>query len=89
VVASTAGEIPRNVRDGNAGFVADPEDIETYLDAIETLFNDTKSRCRFGESGRHRVAEQYSQNVLIERFLDVISETYFDDSESGLSSIAE
>ncbi|GAB7010782.1 glycosyltransferase family 4 protein [Halorubrum trueperi] len=79
IIASTAGEIPRNVRDGKEGFIADPEDIEAYVEAIETLLDDPKLRSQFGESSRQRVVERYSQETLVERFWDVLEKTYFFD----------
>jgi glycosyltransferase involved in cell wall biosynthesis len=89
VVASTAGEIPRNVRDGQEGFVADSEDIESYVEAIETLLDDPKLRSQFSESSRQRVMKRYSQELLVERFWEVIERTYFDDVESPLSATTE
>jgi glycosyltransferase involved in cell wall biosynthesis len=82
IVASTAGEIPRNVRDGKEGFVADSENIEAFVEAIETLLDDPELRSRFSESSRQRVVERYSQEILVERFWDVIEKAYFDDGES-------
>ncbi|AEM57710.1 hypothetical protein HISP_10775 [Haloarcula hispanica N601] len=82
IVASTAGEIPRNVRDGKEGFVAEPENIEAFVEAIETLLDDPELRSRFSESSRQRVVERYSQEILVERFWDVIEKTYFDGSKS-------
>lgn len=89
IVASTAGEIPRNVRDGKEGFIADPEDLEAYVKAIRTLLNDPELRSRFGESSRQRVVEQYSQETLVERFLDILEKTYLTDVESGIESSTE
>jgi len=72
VVASTAGEIPRNVRDGKEGYIADPEDVDAFVDAIEELADDPALRSRIGDSGRERVADRYSREVLVKTFSAVV-----------------
>ena len=84
IVASTAGEIPRNVQDGREGFIADPENIEAYVEAIETLLDDPEQRSRISKSSRQQVEKRYSQENLVEQFWDVIEKTHFDNVESDL-----
>lgn len=76
VVASTAGEIPRNVRDGTHGYIADPTDIEAFTDAIRRLETDPALRSDFGDAARQRVGDRYSKRLLVDAFLEIIDETH-------------
>jgi glycosyltransferase involved in cell wall biosynthesis len=76
IVASTAGEIPQNVRHGADGFIADPTAVESFVDAIQNLANSPGLRSEFGNAAQERVADRYSQQILVEKFLRVIEETH-------------
>jgi glycosyltransferase involved in cell wall biosynthesis len=89
IVASTAGEIPQNVRDGKEGFISDPEAVTAFENAIRKLASNPHLRTKFGNAAQKRVAEQYSQDILVETFLDAIDQIHFADDESTLSYSAE
>jgi len=84
VVASAVGEIPRNVRDGKEGYIAEPEEVDCFTVAIGELLDDPASRSKFGTSGQQRVADRYSQETLVEIFLTVVTQTY-SDTDGGAS----
>jgi glycosyltransferase involved in cell wall biosynthesis len=89
IVASTAGEIPRNVRNGREGYIAEPEEIDVFEDVIRRLLDDPELRSRFGDSARERVANRYSQGVLVKEFLDAIARTHFASDGSTLLPTSE
>jgi glycosyltransferase involved in cell wall biosynthesis len=74
IVASTAGEIPRNVRDGREGFVADPTATGAFEAAIRRLIDDPTLRERLGAAARERVGDRYSQATLVDSFLEVVEQ---------------
>jgi glycosyltransferase involved in cell wall biosynthesis len=68
VVGSNVGGIAHNIQHGENGFLYEPDDIEGFVDGIETLAADVEMRERFGKRGRNVVAEKYTQEVLVSEF---------------------
>jgi glycosyltransferase involved in cell wall biosynthesis len=69
VVGTTAGGIPEAVEHEATGLLVPPRDDRALADAIVSLLNDADTRARFGEAGRRRVEEQFSEDRLIEGVL--------------------
>lgn len=69
VVGTTAGGIPEAVVHGTTGLLVPPRDDRALADAIVTILNDPLTRERFGEAGRRRVEEQFSEEKLVEGVL--------------------
>lgn len=74
VVASNVGGITETIVPGKTGVLADPDDIDAFSAAIRELGDDHERRRIYGAAGRERVSKYYSQERLVEAFLDVIGE---------------
>ena len=69
VVGTTAGGIPEAVVHNTTGLLVPPRDDHALADGIVTMLNDPLLRERFGEAGRRRVEEQFSEEKLVEGVL--------------------
>ena len=69
VVGTRAGGIPEGVVHGTTGLLVPPRDDRALADAIVSLLKDPGLRERFGEAGRRRVEEQFSEEKLVEGVL--------------------
>jgi len=72
VVASHVGGIKYNVENGINGYLHDPGDIDGFGNSIRVLASNSDLRQQFGSVGRNFVAQNYTQNQLIEAFEDAI-----------------
>jgi glycosyltransferase involved in cell wall biosynthesis len=70
VVAFAVGGIPDWLEDGETGFLADEQDVETFASSIEKLLVDPDLAERMGRAGWQRARDDYS----FESFLDAIEE---------------
>jgi glycosyltransferase involved in cell wall biosynthesis/SAM-dependent methyltransferase len=68
VVASRVGSIPEVICDGETGLLCEPGDIEGFAAAILSLIASPETRRRIGEAARRRVFEEYSQQVMLDRY---------------------
>src|SRR5919204_372423 len=66
VVATRVGGVPDVVRDGEDGFLVDPEAVDELADRLARLAGNPDLRRRMGEAGQARVLERYS----VQRLLD-------------------
>lgn len=60
VVASRIGGIPELIRDGEAGFLFEPNDPQQLSNCIRTLLRDSDLRKKFGWRARHLAETEYS-----------------------------
>jgi glycosyltransferase involved in cell wall biosynthesis len=60
VVAGDSGGVRSAVRDGETGFVIDPENVESWADAIVSLLRDGEKRKTLGSAGRLAVESYYN-----------------------------
>ncbi len=67
VVGPQTGGIAETVVDHVTGLLVPPRDEMAFAQAVETLLIDPTLRQRFGEAGRKRVADEYDNEVLLER----------------------
>ena len=68
VVASDIGAIPEMLgRDGAAGLLVPPGDLDALVAAVGALLHDPERRRRMGEAGRRRVLESYTVERMAER----------------------
>jgi glycosyltransferase involved in cell wall biosynthesis len=72
VVATRVGGVPDVVRDGEDGFLVDPEAVDELADRLARLAGNPDLRRRMGEAGRARVLERYS----VQRLLDDVDRLY-------------
>jgi glycosyltransferase involved in cell wall biosynthesis len=69
VIASAFGGGPEIVRDGETGYVVDPNDSRLFADRLSSLIDDPDLRSRFGEAGRRRVLEEFTIAGQAERVM--------------------
>ncbi len=60
VVASRIGGIPELIRDGETGFLFEPNDTQQLSNCIRTLLSDSDLRKKFGRQARRIVETEYS-----------------------------
>lgn len=74
VIASRVGGIPEVVKDGEAGILIAPSDIEALSKAVEYLISNPLVRDRMGKAGRQAVAERFNIKRDIEQLLMLYEE---------------
>lgn len=72
VVTSDTGGSPEINIDGETGFVVSAKDSGALARAIIKILQDENLRKKFGEAARQRVLENYTYEVLTQKFLDVV-----------------
>jgi glycosyltransferase involved in cell wall biosynthesis len=68
VIATNAGGLPEVVEDGRTGFLLPVGDVEAMAAAALRLLGDEELRRSFGEAGRRRAVEVFSQDVVVARY---------------------
>jgi len=71
VIATSVGEVPRIVSDGETGILVKPKDVNALVEAIETLIGDPARAKKMGQAGRKRVEEIYNWGAVCERVEEV------------------
>jgi glycogen(starch) synthase len=75
VIGARAGGVPDVVSDGQDGFLVPFGDVSALAGRIRQLLADADLRQRLGESGRRKVAERYTWDVLYPRLRDELAAT--------------
>ena len=60
VIASVFGGGPEIVRNGETGYIIDPNDSPLFAQRLYSLLNDRALRIKFGNAGRQRVLEEFT-----------------------------
>lgn len=72
VITSDAGASPEINLDGETGFVVPAGDSGKLAQAVIKLFSDDELRLRLGRQARSRVLQNYTYDVLVNKFLEVV-----------------
>ncbi len=72
IVGSDVGGIGRNVVHGENGFLYDTSDVDGFTSGIQSLAKDHQRRSEFGSNSRQIVVNQFTQDVLVARFLTAV-----------------
>jgi colanic acid/amylovoran biosynthesis glycosyltransferase len=72
VVATRKAGIPELVRDGETGFLAEPNDPVSLAECISALLTDETLQTKFSEAGRKVVEREYDIRVSISNLLKLI-----------------
>ena len=67
MVGFAAGGMREAVVDGETGLLVPPPDVDKLAAAIATLANDDTLRRQIGESGRKRMANEFSIAVMADK----------------------
>jgi len=68
VITTDAGGLPEVVVNGETGFLCPVGDVEGMAAAALRLLSDEDLRRRFGEAGRRRAVEEFSQDAIVRRY---------------------
>lgn len=68
VIATNAGGVPEVVEDGRCGFLCAVGDVDGMAEGALRLLGDEPMRRAFGEAGRRRAVEVFSQDAVVARY---------------------
>jgi len=68
VIATNAGGVPEVVEDGRCGFLCPVGDVDGMAEGALRLLGDEPMRRAFGEAGRRRAVEVFSQDAVVARY---------------------
>lgn len=68
IVGARAGGIPEIVHDGVNGYLVEPGDIQTLLQAITRLLDDPSQAEQLGQAGKRIVAEHFSVGRMVQSY---------------------
>ncbi len=74
VIATRMGGIPDIVREGETGFLIDPDDSAALAATMQTLLSDFSLRRRMGVEGRAVVESDFSAAVSVPRILNAMKQ---------------
>jgi glycosyltransferase involved in cell wall biosynthesis len=72
VIASCAAGFTEMVRNGETGLLFDPKNVNSLVDALQTIIADEKLRRRLGQAGREHVEAEFSQARMAAGFLSAV-----------------
>ncbi len=75
VIGSNVGGIPDVIKDGETGLLARQKAPESLTEKITLVFSDTYLRQRLVENGYRFVKENFSWDVIAEKFIGIYRET--------------
>lgn len=70
VIANRAGGIPDIVLPGENGYLCEPEDADTFIEALRSLVNDSVARTRFSAANLTR-AQEFSAAIMAARYREL------------------
>lgn len=71
VITTCAGGLPEVVVDGETGYLRPVGDVEGMAEGALRLLRDEDLRRAFGEAGRKRAVEVFSQDAVVERYRSI------------------
>jgi glycosyltransferase involved in cell wall biosynthesis len=74
-IATNTSSIPEIVADGTSGLLVPVKDAEAIAGAMTTILSDATLERSMGEVGRHIVEQNFTIDVMIEKFERVFSES--------------
>lgn len=74
VVATTVGDIPEVLQQGEAGVLIEPRQPAQLADALGRLIDDPHERARLGTVARERVRRHFDRATMAQRILEIYRE---------------
>ena len=71
VIATRVGGVPEVVVDGENGFLREVGDVDAMAEAALSLLENEERRRAFGESGRRRALELFSEDKVVESYREI------------------
>ncbi len=72
IIIAIDGVARKLVEDAGAGFFAEPEDPDAFVDALLKMKNDPEGMRRMGESGYEHAVGNYSRQAMAEKYLAIL-----------------
>ena len=72
VLASDLEGLKDAIKEGQNGFLAEPENSQAYTEKINKLFEDKAELRNFGKQARQFVKDNYSWEIIVQRYLEEI-----------------
>jgi len=74
VIASNIGGIPLQIRDGDGGFLVDPEDTATFADRVCAVLRDKELAEKLGKNGKAHVKKHFLITRLLSDYLAMLND---------------
>jgi glycosyltransferase involved in cell wall biosynthesis len=74
VIATNVGGNPELIEDGKTGYLIPHEDVLALEEKIKILMYDSEKRIDMGRKGRIRLAEQFSLESMVEKYISIYKE---------------
>ncbi len=75
VIASRLEGLQDAIKDTENGFLVEPENAESYFEALRILLSDDMKRKNFGKQARTYVIHHFHWEVIAKQYLDIIKKT--------------
>ncbi len=72
IIIAIDGVARKLVEDAGAGYFAEPEDPEAFVDALLRLKADPEARQRMGDSGYRYAVDNYSREAMAQKYLKIL-----------------
>ena len=72
IIIAIDGVARKLVEDAEAGLFAEPEDPDSFIDALRKMKSDPSMCAQMGERGYRYAAENYSRTAMAKKYLDVL-----------------
>ncbi|MBN1509689.1 MAG: glycosyltransferase [Sedimentisphaerales bacterium] len=76
VVASNVGGIPLQIKDGETGYLLEPNDYDGFAERIVHILKDPSGAKSLGEKARRHVRDNFLITRLVSDYLDLIGELH-------------
>ena len=83
VIATNEGGNTELIIDKHSGFLIKPFDENELVEKIEILLADKLLRLNMGKSGRERIKENFSQDIMVDKYIDLYKEMLDENQLSG------
>ncbi|HVW00851.1 MAG TPA: glycosyltransferase [Planctomycetaceae bacterium] len=89
VVSTRVGSVSEMALHGETGWLVQPGDVNDLAKRVTELFRDPAMSQRFGETGRRRVVEKYSVELMVKGYEELLTEVYASKATSAPRSQRE
>ncbi len=76
VVVTTVGDIPMYIRDGVNGFLAQPDNVQSFAAKLDSVLQNPESAAKVGKEGRRLAQSTFDYRVQAQRITDFLLEEH-------------
>ena len=73
VVVTNVGQMPFLVEHNTSGYISDTQDVSAFSEYLSKLLKDDELRVKFGEELHKSILENYSEKVVINKYISWVS----------------